>query len=86
MFAPAVGVNEYPVTGNANGALGAYLVHYGLFKHLQNGGEFSFFAKQGEAIGREGQMQVRVSVLNSKPVLVQIIGEAVVAFETELVL
>lgn len=86
MFAPAIGINEDPVTGNANGPLGAYLVHYGLFKHLQNGGEFSFFAKQGEAIGREGQMQVRVSVLNSKPVLVQIIGEAVVAFETELVL
>lgn len=86
MFAPAIGINEDPVTGNANGPLGAYLVHYGLFKHLQNGGEFSFFAKQGEAIGREGQMQVRVSALNSKPVLVQIIGEAVVAFETELVL
>ena len=86
MFAPAIGINEDPVTGNANGPLGAYLVHYGICKGLQNGDEFSFFIKQGEAIGREGQMQVRVSIKNGKPALVQIIGEAVVAFETEIVL
>lgn len=86
MFAPAIGINEDPVTGNANGPLGAYLVHYGILKHLQNENELSFFIKQGEAIGREGQMKVRVSIENSKPVLVQIIGEAVIAFETELIL
>lgn len=86
MFAPSIGINEDPVTGNANGPLGAYLVHYALCKGLQNGDEFSFYIKQGEAIGREGQMQVRVSIENGKPALVQIIGEAVVAFETELVL
>lgn len=86
MFAPAIGINEDPVTGNANGPLGAYLVHYGILKHLQKGDEFNFSIKQGEAIGREGQMKVRVSIENSKPTLVQIIGEAVVAFETELVL
>ena len=27
MFAPAIGINEDPVTGNANGPAGAYLVH-----------------------------------------------------------
>lgn len=31
MFAPAYGVNEDPATGNANSALGAYLVHHNLF-------------------------------------------------------
>lgn len=86
MFAPAIGINEDPITGNANGPLGAYLVHYGILKHLQNASELSFFIKQGEAIGREGQMKVRVGIENSKPILVQIIGEAVVAFETELIL
>lgn len=30
MFAPAIGIDEDPVTGNANGPLGAYLVHHGL--------------------------------------------------------
>ncbi len=29
MFAPIIGINEDPVTGNANGPLGAYLTHYG---------------------------------------------------------
>lgn len=33
MFAPAIGINEDPVTGNANGPLGAYLVHHNLVKH-----------------------------------------------------
>jgi len=28
MFAPAIGINEDPVTGNANGPLGAYLIKY----------------------------------------------------------
>ena len=28
MFAPAIGINEDPVTGNANGPFGAYLIHY----------------------------------------------------------
>lgn len=30
MFAPIIGINEDPVTGNAHGPLGAYLVHHGL--------------------------------------------------------
>lgn len=30
MFAPAAGINENPVTGNANGPLSAYLVHHQL--------------------------------------------------------
>ncbi|WP_339362828.1 PhzF family phenazine biosynthesis protein [Vallitalea maricola] len=33
MFAPAIGINEDPVTGNANGPLGAYIVHHKLVKH-----------------------------------------------------
>ena len=86
MFAPALGVNEDPVTGNANAPFGAYLVHYGICKHLQKETEFSFYIKQGEAMKREGQMQVRVSIENNKPVLVKIIGEAVVSFETEIIL
>ena len=30
MFAPAIGIQEDPATGNANGPLGAYLVHFGI--------------------------------------------------------
>lgn len=84
MFAPAIGINEDPVTGNANGPLGAYLVHYGLVTH--DGVQFTFQAIQGEAIGRAGTMEVRVKIENDQPSEVKIVGNAVVAFSTELVL
>ncbi len=85
MFAPAIGIAEDPVTGNANGPLGAYLVHYGIF---QEGLEdcFEFDIVQGEAIKREGTMHVRVEKREGEPVLVQIIGSAVIAFSTEVIL
>ncbi len=84
MFAPAIGINEDPVTGNANGPLGAYLIHYGLVEH--NGSLFAFQAMQGEAIGRAGTMEVQVTIDQNRPKEVRIIGDAVVAFATEMVL
>jgi PhzF family phenazine biosynthesis protein len=84
MFAPAIGINEDPVTGNANGPLGAYLVHYGLVTH--NGTLFNFKIIQGEAIGRAGTMEVQVKIKNNQPIEVKIVGNAVIAFSTELML
>lgn len=84
MFAPAIGINEDPVTGNANGPLGAYLVHYGIVKH--NGALLTFNVLQGEAIGRAGNMEVQVKIKNSQPIEVKIVGNAVIAFSTELML
>jgi PhzF family phenazine biosynthesis protein len=84
MFAPAIGINEDPVTGNANGPLGAYFIHYGLVKH--DGALFSFKAMQGEAIGRAGTLDVQVKVVCNKPVEVKIVGDAVIAFSTELMI
>lgn len=83
MFAPVIGINEDPVTGNANGPLGAYLVHFNLFQD-EHSPHFEFDIRQGEAIGRAGTMHVRVEKQNRKPVSVQITGEAVIAFETEI--
>lgn len=80
MFAPAIGINEDPVTGNANGPLGAYLAHYALMN--VDGDSLSFTAMQGEAIGRAGQMDVCVTLQNKKAVKVQIRGKAVIAFRT----
>lgn len=82
MFAPAIGIAEDPVTGNANGPLGAYLVHYGLAGNGKS--EFSFEAVQGEAIGRTGRMQVFVRIIGGKPFEVKIEGDAVIAFATEM--
>lgn len=82
MFAPAIGINEDPVTGNANGPLGAYLVHYKLIEH--NRRTFCFNGRQGEAINRLGEIEVKVTIENDEPVLIQIGGNAVVVFKTEL--
>ncbi|MBE5981424.1 MAG: PhzF family isomerase [Paenibacillaceae bacterium] len=84
MFAPAIGIAEDPVTGNANGPLGAYFITYGLFGKDKK--EFSFEAAQGEAIGRKGKILVSVKIAGGNPVQVKITGEAVTVFKTELVL
>lgn len=82
MFAPAIGINEDPVTGNANGPLGAYLVHHDLIKH--DGKNFRFKAKQGEAMGRTGFIDVDVEIENKEPVTVKISGNAVIAFKGQI--
>jgi len=82
MFAPAIGINEDPVTGNANGPLGAYLVHHKLVNH--NDSSFKFKIKQGEAIGRTGVMDVEVDIVNGEPSAVRISGNAVIVFQSEI--
>ncbi len=82
MFAPAIGINEDPVTGNANGPLGAYLIKYNLVKH--NNKNFVFKAIQGEAMNRKGSIVVDVNIENNEPTKVKVIGNAVIAFKSEL--
>lgn len=78
MFAPAIGINEDPVTGNANGPLGAYLVYHNLIKH--NNVSVTFCAEQGHALKRSGTMTVNVDIKNGKPQKVRIEGEATIVF------
>jgi PhzF family phenazine biosynthesis protein len=82
MFAPAIGIAEDPVTGNANGPLGAYLVRYEYAP--AEDARFRFTARQGEAIGRAGTVKVEVSVKDRIPQKVCISGNAVIVFHTEL--
>ena len=82
MFAPANGNPEDPVTGTANGPLGAYLVRFGLLPNT--GKEVSFTVIQGETIRRAGTMEVRVALEDGQPGEIQIVGDAVVAFQTTL--
>ncbi|MFL0252965.1 PhzF family isomerase [Clostridium neuense] len=84
MFAPAIGINEDPVTGNANGPLGAYLVHYNLVPH--NNSLLKFKAKQGEAIKRAGIIEVEVEIEDKEPVEVKVSGNAVIVFKSQLIL
>jgi PhzF family phenazine biosynthesis protein len=82
MFAPAIGINEDPVTGNANGPLGGYLIMNKIRGYENN--YFEFIAKQGETIDRLGKITVMVNIENSRPVTIQIKGDAVVLFKTEI--
>jgi PhzF family phenazine biosynthesis protein len=82
MFAPAIGIPEDPVTGNANGPLGAYLVHHRILE--TSNGLVIFNGKQGEAIGRPGIVTVTVEVKDGEPSKVQVGGYAAVAFKTEI--
>jgi len=82
MFAPAIGIAEDPVTGNANGPLGAYIVQHALVP--THGRTFSFRAKQGEACGRPGIVEVTVELAMGEPQLVRVGGRAVIAYRGEL--
>ena len=82
MFAPAIGITEDPVTGNANGPLGGYLVQNKIVSFEDN--YFEFNAKQGEKINRLGTINVSVTSENNIPREIKIKGNAVVIFKTEL--
>ena len=73
MFAPAIGINEDPVTGNANGPAGAYLVHHDLIECDQ---KVSYWGYQGLAIQRPGRVLVTVEKTDSI-LHVSIAGQAV---------
>lgn len=84
MFAPAIGILEDPVTGNANGPLGAYLVHHRLVEFEP--AWFHFKSRQGHHIGRAGVVDVSVKIQDSEPQLVKVGGQAVIVFQTEVTL
>ncbi len=84
MFAPAIGIREDPVTGNANGPLGAYLVKHRLMNH--DGRRLHFNGHQGRAIGRDGVVSVLVDIQNKEPTQVSIKGDAVILFTAPLLL
>jgi len=82
MFAPVIGINEDPVTGNANGPLGGYLIQNKIINC--QGSTFEFNGKQGEKIGRTGIINVKVEIADGHPSLIQIRGDAVVIFRAEI--
>ncbi|HPR95226.1 MAG TPA: PhzF family isomerase [Thermotogota bacterium] len=82
MFAPAIGINEDPVTGNANGPLGAYMVKYHLTALDKNC--LKFKARQGVTIDRRGIIEVEVDIRENEPETVRVSGEAVIVFKTQI--
>jgi PhzF family phenazine biosynthesis protein len=81
MFSPAIGIVEDPVTGNANGPMGAWLVHHGLMAH--DGKTLRVQGHQGRALGRDGIVDVTVTIRDNQPEKVTITGSAVILFHAE---
>jgi len=79
MFAPAIGILEDPVTGNANGPAGGYLYHHGRLRELEKDGLIVYRALQGEAMGKPGIVEVRIHLDNHDITNVQIAGAGVMA-------
>lgn len=74
MFAPAIGIAEDPVTGNANGPAGAYLVHHGV---ISLGDGVTILGHQGHAMGRPGVVEVRIRPTEGRDFQVEVAGNAV---------
>jgi len=84
MFCPAIGIPEDPVSGNAHGLLGAYLLHHDL---LQRKGDHAHFSgAQGQFMNRPGRVDVDLEFKGNSLDGVWIIGSAAMVFETTIAL
>jgi PhzF family phenazine biosynthesis protein len=82
MFCPVIGVPEDPVSGNAHGMLGVYLVNNGLL--APTNGEARFIGHQGRFVERPGQVEVAVSSSGKRATGVRVTGDAVIVYEAAL--
>lgn len=83
MFCPVIGVPEDPVSGNAHGMLGVYLLHNGLLPPGKNG-VASFVGHQGRFVDRPGHVEVAVSASGKRATGVRVTGDAVIVYEAAL--
>jgi PhzF family phenazine biosynthesis protein len=81
-FCPAEGINEDPVTGSANGPLGAYLFEQGRLP--VQGEQLTITGEQGDAIGRRGRVQVTLGFSAGKLSHLEISGRAVSVYTAQM--
>ena len=82
-FAPAGGVPEDPVTGSANGCIGAFIAKHAVLPERDE--EIRYVAEQGIEMGQPGRVYVRVTGGASEP-RVHVGGYAVTVLRGELLL
>ena len=82
MFCPVIGVPEDPVSGNAHGMLGVYLLHQGLL--AAENGSASFVGLQGRFVDRPGKVEVTVAASGKRASGVRVTGDAVIVYEAAL--
>lgn len=84
MFCPALGIPEDPVSGNAHGLLAAYLLEHRLVARTV--GRSGFCGIQGHSLKRPGRVEVELEIGDGGLGAVWIVGQAVLVFETQIVL
>ena len=89
-YAPASGVPEDPVTGSANGPLGAYLMTFAIPRgyvvpsFLREDGRLEMIGEQGDEIGRRGRVKIRMQPGRRGVGSLAIVGEAVTFMRSEI--
>jgi PhzF family phenazine biosynthesis protein len=81
MFCPALGIPEDPVSGNAHGMLGVYLINQDLL--TPKDGVVAFRGHQGQWVRRAGIVDVEVETSGKVAQAVRIVGDAVIVYESE---
>ena len=81
-FAPTVGINEDPVTGSANGPLGAYLFEQDRVE--ANGETVTLIGEQGDTIGRKGRVTIQLKVKGRDITSLRIGGGAVTVLDSTM--
>jgi PhzF family phenazine biosynthesis protein len=82
MFCPMLGVPEDPVSGNAHGMLGVYLLNHGLLS--AKNGIAKFVGHQGRFVDRPGKVDVQVVSSGKRATNVRVTGDAVVVYEASI--
>lgn len=79
-FAPALGINEDPVTGSANGALAGYLALDGIIDL-----DKEYIIEQGNSMNRLGRINIKTITQDDK-IKIQVGGKAVIVLKGEITL
>jgi trans-2,3-dihydro-3-hydroxyanthranilate isomerase len=79
VFAPLLGVPEDPATGSANGALGAYLVHYAAVPRTEP--TVHVISEQGAELNRPSVLYVEVDHCHGEPTAVRVGGQVTPVIE-----
>jgi PhzF family phenazine biosynthesis protein len=82
MFCPALGIPEDPVSGNAHAMLAQLLCTHGLLD--VSAARSHFTSRQGQHMGRPGQVWVDVESADGAAQRVRISGHAAIVFEARL--
>jgi PhzF family phenazine biosynthesis protein len=82
MFCPVIGVPEDPVSGNAHGMLGVYMLSNGLL--TATNGTVSFTGHQGRFVDRPGTVEVEVTASGKRATSVCVAGDATIVYQAEI--